>query len=82
MLSRFLSLLVLVGCGRSQSSLNIAGEDADAIGELFWVMLAGACVLWLLLNGAFFGSVALTSERRVGRRYRSPITQPLGTDWR
>ena len=31
-----------------------AGEDAAALATLFWVLLAGAVVLWLLLNGAFF----------------------------
>ena len=30
-----------------------AGEDAAALSALFWVMLAGAVVLWLLINGAF-----------------------------
>ncbi|MGR3322171.1 MAG: cytochrome c oxidase subunit II [Pseudooceanicola sp.] len=47
-------LLVLAGCGREQSSLNAAGQDAISITTLFWVMLAGAVVLWLLVNGAFY----------------------------
>ncbi|EAQ01133.1 Cytochrome c oxidase, subunit IIc [Pseudooceanicola batsensis HTCC2597] len=48
-----LSLLVLAGCGREQSALNVAGRDAAAISLLFWVMLVGAVLLWLMVNGAF-----------------------------
>ncbi|WP_119840558.1 cytochrome c oxidase subunit II [Pseudooceanicola algae] len=51
---RGLPLLGLAGCGQAQSSLNIAGQDAGSIAELFWVMLAGAVVLWLAVNGAFY----------------------------
>ncbi|MHC9237574.1 cytochrome c oxidase subunit II [Pseudooceanicola sp. 502str34] len=47
-------LLALAGCGGEQSSLNPAGRDALSISTLFWVMLAGAVVLWLLVNGAFY----------------------------
>lgn len=49
-----LSLLAgLSGCGRGQSALNTAGEDAASIGQLFVVMLIGAVILWALVNGAF-----------------------------
>nr|WP_255553745.1 cytochrome c oxidase subunit II [Maritimibacter sp. DP1N21-5] len=47
-------LSTLVGCGREQSTLNPSGQDAQSIATLFWVMLAGAVVLWLLVNGAFY----------------------------
>ena len=46
-------LLFLASCGREQSALNVAGEDAASIERLFTVMLIGACILWLALNGAF-----------------------------
>ena len=46
-------LPALAGCGGVQSSLDVAGEDAAAIAALFVVMLVGAVVLWLLVNGAF-----------------------------
>lgn len=53
-LIKLLPLLLLAGCGTEQSALNVAGEDAQSIARLFWVMLAGAVVLWLLVNGAFY----------------------------
>lgn len=34
--------------------LNPAGHEAVSISTLFWVMLAGAVVLWLAVNGAFY----------------------------
>ena len=45
--------LPLSACGGDQSALNIAGRDAASIGQLFAVMLVGAVLLWLLVNGAF-----------------------------
>ncbi|WP_239520907.1 cytochrome c oxidase subunit II [Pseudooceanicola aestuarii] len=50
----FLLPLVLAGCAGRQSALNAAGEDAAAIAQLWWVLLIGAVVLWLAMNGAFF----------------------------
>ena len=49
-----LGLLVLGACNGSQSVLDPAGVDAEVLASLFWVLLIGAVVLWLLLNGAFF----------------------------
>lgn len=43
----------LTGCQGSQSVLNPAGADAIVLADLFWVLLTGAVVLWLLLNGLF-----------------------------
>lgn len=34
--------------------LDPAGVDAEVLADLFWVLLVGAVVLWLLLNGTFF----------------------------
>ena len=47
-------LLLLAGCSGDQSILNPAGRDAEVLARLFWVMLAGAVVLWLLMNGLIF----------------------------
>lgn len=49
-----LSCLLLAACSGEQSVLAPAGRDAEVLARLFWIMLAGAVVLWLLLNGLFF----------------------------
>ena len=46
--------LALAGCDGRQSVLAPAGADAAALATLFWWMLGGAVVLWLVVNGAFF----------------------------
>ncbi|SHJ19559.1 cytochrome c oxidase subunit II [Wenxinia saemankumensis] len=54
---RFLCLaavLLVAGCeGGPQSALAPAGRDASDLARLFWIMLAGAVVLWIALNGLF-----------------------------
>lgn len=47
-------LLLLAACSGRQSVLDPAGRDAQVLADLFWVMLAGAVVLWLLVNGLLF----------------------------
>ncbi len=49
-----LALSALAACGGRQSVLAPAGMDARVLGDLFAVMLAGAVVLWLAVNGLFF----------------------------
>lgn len=44
-------LLVLGGCDGPQSALDAAGLEARAVAGLFWVMLAGAAVIWALVIG-------------------------------
>lgn len=61
-------LTVLASCGGQQSSLNSAGQDASAILTLFWVMLAGAIVLWLVVNGAFY-YISRIAPGRFDQRY-------------
>ena len=43
--------LSLGACEGAQSILDPAGRDAEVLANLFWIMLAGAVVLWVLLNG-------------------------------
>ena len=42
---------LLPGCQGVQHVLAPAGTDAAWLATLFWIMLAGAVVLWLLVNG-------------------------------
>ncbi|MSU89286.1 c-type cytochrome [Rhodobacteraceae bacterium 2CG4] len=41
----------LAACEGRQSVLDPAGRDAAVMAELFWWMLGGAVILWLLVNG-------------------------------
>lgn len=43
--------LLLAGCGGPQSALDVAGREAEAVAGLFWIMLAGAGVIWALVIG-------------------------------
>lgn len=43
----------LAACDGPQSALRTGGVDAAQLAQLFWVMLGGAVVLWLLVNGLF-----------------------------
>lgn len=49
-----LASLLLSGCSGVQSVLDTAGKDASVLADLFWILLAGSIVLWLLMNGLFF----------------------------
>lgn len=48
------AVIVLAACDGRQSALAPAGDDAAAISQVFWVMLAGAILLFLAMNGLFF----------------------------
>ena len=48
------ALPLLAACDGPQSVLDPAGRDAAVLADLFWVMFAGAVVLWLLVNGLIF----------------------------
>ena len=41
--------LLVAGCEGRQSVLNPAGEDAEALADLFWIMLTGAVLIALAL---------------------------------
>ncbi len=45
------SLMMLAGCSGRQSVLVPAGRDAEVLATLFWWMLGGAVVLWVVMNG-------------------------------
>ncbi|WP_420565156.1 cytochrome c oxidase subunit II [Thalassobaculum sp.] len=47
-------MLGLGGCTGVQSVLDPAGTDAEVLAHLFWILVSGAVVLWILLNGTFF----------------------------
>lgn len=44
----------LAACEGPQSALSSTGADAIALERLFWVMLTGATVVWVLVNGLIF----------------------------
>ena len=67
LLPSILPLLLLAGCKGSQSVLDPAGKDAGVLAELFWVLLAGAVVLWVAVNGLFF-YVTRIEPRSLSRR--------------
>jgi cytochrome c oxidase subunit 2 len=49
--------LLLAGCSGPQSALDPAGHEASEVFTLFWVMLAGAVLIWAAVIGAaVFGS--------------------------
>lgn len=46
-----LFVLVLAACAGPQSALTPAGEGAERLAQLFWAMLIGAGLIWLLVTG-------------------------------
>lgn len=61
---------MLAGCGGIQSALAPAGSEAEDVAFLFWVMVAGAAVLWLaVVGGAVYAVVVRPRphDERVGR---------------
>ncbi len=57
----------VTACAGQQSVLDTAGREAEQLAGLFWVLLAGAVLLWLLLNGLFFYTTRL-NPRPLSRR--------------
>ena len=50
-LSAIAGLAVLGGCSGEQSTFNAAGTEASSVLMLFWVLLAGATLIWLIVVG-------------------------------
>ncbi|MCA0941755.1 cytochrome c oxidase subunit II [Salipiger pacificus] len=46
------TLTLLAGCSGRHNWLAAAGEEAQSVETLFWVVLAGAAVIWSLVIGA------------------------------
>jgi len=64
--------LALAGCSGPQSALDPAGDGADRLALLFWVMLIGAAVIWAAtLALAFFA--ARTRRGRFDERAGSAL---------
>jgi len=55
-------LAVLTGCQGGQSTLDPAGPAASAIATIWWVMLAGAVAVFVLVMGLL--AVAMSPRRR------------------
>ena len=58
---------LLAGCGGPQSALDPGGVGAERIASLFWAMLTGAGVIWVLVIGATVFAGGLRS-RPLGER--------------
>lgn len=61
----------VAGCSPQQSALHPAGEDAEALARLFWIMTIGAAVVWLIVMGAtivaILGRIQIKDERFADR---------------
>ncbi len=58
---------LLSACAGPQSALAPAGRDAGAFFDLFGVMLAGAVILWVAVNGLMFYVTRLNRTAMSGR---------------
>ncbi len=61
------AMALLAGCTGQQSALDPAGREALVLADLFWILLCGAIVLWLLVN-ALFHYVTRINPRPLSRR--------------
>jgi len=63
-----LGLLLLGGCAGPQSTLDPAGQAAEDIARLFWIMVAGAVVIWTTVIGLAIYALRLKPEAHPRRR--------------
>lgn len=65
------AMLVLAGCAGVQSTLDPGGREADAVAKLFWGMVIGGGVIWLIVMGALLYTTQFKrgahSEETAGR---------------
>lgn len=54
--------LLLAACDGDQAVLNPAGRDAQTLASLFWVLLPGAVLIWLFINGLLIYVYRLNRE--------------------
>ena len=66
----FLCALVSNGCRGAQSALDPAGREAERMSEMFWLMTAGAIVIWLAVIILALWSVRAPPESNTRRRSR------------
>jgi cytochrome c oxidase subunit 2 len=73
LLYRWTGLLMglwLVGCHGPQSALEPAGRAAESIADLFWWMMAGAAVIWLVVVSIALYVMRIRPEAH-GQRFAS-----------
>jgi len=75
-LSLFLALLIftaiVTGCGGIQSSLSTAGEEAERIAALFWIMTGAGAAIWLAVM-----ALAIYAAQSKGGEQRRPFARRL-----
>lgn len=62
LLSTCAMILELSGCTGPQSTLNPAGRGAEDIANLFWVMSAGAVIIWSMVVGLAVYAITLRTR--------------------
>lgn len=64
-------IAALAGCDGPRSALAPAGRDAERVADLFWVMLAGGALVWLLVIGSAVYAVVRRGPHpeRAARRF-------------
>ena len=65
--------ILAAGCGQQQSSLQPAGEGAEQIANLFWVMAFGGAIIWLIVVGLFIYAVFYSPLPHDDRRSRFTV---------
>lgn len=59
----FIALAALLsGCAGIQSALDPAGKEAAAVAGLFWVMVCGAALVWVLVMGGLYYATRIRPE--------------------
>jgi cytochrome c oxidase subunit 2 len=64
------TLLFSNGCSGVQSALDPAGREAERMSNMFWLMTAGAIVVWLAVIALALWSVRTPPESNTPRRSR------------
>lgn len=62
------SIVLLAGCSGRQSALSPAGQSAQQIAVLFWWMVAGAALIWLIVIGLAFYAAYIRRGRHSRRQ--------------
>ena len=66
-LASLLAALALAGCENPQSAFDPAGDEAARVLALFWAMLAGGVVIWVIVVGVSFYAVKVRPGRHSER---------------